>query len=220
MTEHEKWLLDQYNRNRDFRDHIHTMADYNRVMLDLEIKNMGKQLEIPFEETKVSPKYWNVPFVNEVEEFNSTFGKPNNYEPTIPERKEWMFVYDFIQEELAEYKEACENGDIVEILDALCDITYVSLGNGAMLHGLKGKIWNAYQEVQASNMSKACKTEEEAIETAKSEAARVGEETHYEQVGEYWVVYRSRDRKVLKSINYFRPNLKQFFTDEELKQNS
>ena len=197
-------------------------ATHNRVMLDLEIKNlnMGTQLTIPFEETKVSPKYWNVPFVNEVEEFNSTFGKPNNYEPTIPERKEWMFVYDFIQEELAEYKEACENGDIVEILDALCDITYVSLGNGAMLHGLKGKIWNAYQEVQASNMSKACKTEEEAIETAKSEAARVGEETHYEQVGEYWVVYRSRDRKVLKSINYFRPNLKQFFTDEELKQNS
>ena len=195
-------------------------ATHNRVMLDLEIKNMGTQLTIPFEETKISPKYWNVPFVNEVEEFNSTFGKPNNYEPTIPERKEWMFVYDFIQEELAEYKEACENGDIVEILDALCDITYVSLGNGAMLHGLKGKIWNAYQEVQASNMSKACKTEEEAIETAKSEAARVGEDTHYEQVGEYWVVYRSRDRKVLKSINYFRPNLKQFFTDEELKQNS
>ena len=197
-------------------------ATHNRVMLDLEIKNlnMGTQLTIPFEETKVSPKYWNVPFVNEVEEFNSTFGKPNNYEPTIPEKKEWMFVYDFIQEELAEYKEACERGDIVEILDALCDITYVSLGNGTMLHGLKGKIWNAYQEAQASNMSKACKTEEEAIETAKSEAARVGEDTHYEQVGEYWVVYRSRDRKVLKSINYFRPNLKQFFTDEELKQNS
>ena len=194
-------------------------AEHNRVMLDLEIKNlntMGKQLTIPFEETKISPKYWNVPFVNEVEEFNLTFGKPNNYEPTIPERKEWMFVYDFIQEELAEYKEACENGDIVEVLDALCDITYVSLGNGTMLHGLKGKIWNAYQEVQASNMSKACKTEEEAIETAKSESARVGEETHYEQVGEYWVVYRTRDRKVLKSINYFRPDLTQFFTNDEL----
>ena len=198
-------------------------AERNRAMLDLEIKNlnnMGKQLEIPFEETKVSPKYWEVPFVDEVQEFNETFGKPNNYEPTIPEKKQWMFVYDFIQEELAEYKEACERGDIVEILDALCDITYVSLGHGTMLHGLKGKIWKAYQEVQASNMSKACKTEEEAIETAKVEAERVGEETHYEQVGEYWVVYRSRDRKVLKSINYFRPNLKQFFTDEELRQTS
>ena len=178
---------------------------------------MGKQLKL-FKKEKLSPKYWNVPFVNEVEEFNDTFGKPNNYEPITPSKNEWMFVYDFIQEELAEYKEACEKGDIVEILDALCDITYVSLGNGTMLHGLKGKIWKAYQEVQASNMSKACKTEEEAIETAKSEAARVGEDTHYERVGEYWVVYRSRDRKVLKSINYFRPNLKQFFTDEEIEK--
>ena len=178
---------------------------------------MGKQLEL-FKKEKLSPKYWNVPYVNEVEVFNETFGKPNNYTPSIPERKEWMFVYDFIQEELAEYKEAWENGDIVEILDALCDITYVSLGNGTMLHGLKGKIWEAYQEVQASNMSKACKTEEEAIETAKSEATRIGEETHYEQVGEYWIVYRTRDRKVLKSINYFRPDLTQFFTDEEIEK--
>ena len=96
-------------------------------------------------------------FVSEVEEFNATMGKPNNYEPTIPENtKEWMFVYDFILEELEEYKAACEAGDIVEVLDALCDIAYVSIGNGAMLHGLKDKLWDAYQEVQGSNMSKAC----------------------------------------------------------------
>jgi predicted HAD superfamily Cof-like phosphohydrolase len=158
----------------------------------------------------------NVDFVNEVEEFNRTFGKPNNYEPTIPEKKEWQFVYDFILEELEEYKEACERGDIVEVLDALCDITYVSLGNGVMLHGLKDKIEPAYQEVQASNMSKACKTKEEAIITAKSEAKRIGEDTHYEKVGDYYIVYRSRDRKVLKSINYFRPDLSQFFTGDEL----
>ena len=29
-----------------------------------------------------------VPFVDEVEIFNATFGKTNNYEPTIPEKKE------------------------------------------------------------------------------------------------------------------------------------
>ena len=96
-----------------------------------------------------------VPFISEVEEFNALMGKPNNYTPNIPEEKEWMFVYNFILEELEEYKHACETGDIVEVLDALCDITYVSLGNGAMLHGLKDKIWPAYQEVQASNLSKA-----------------------------------------------------------------
>ena len=92
----------------------------------------------------------NVPFVNEVEDFNSLMSKPNNYTPIIPEKKEWQFVYDFVLEELEEYKQACEKGDIVEILDALCDIAYVSLGNGTMLHGLKDKIWPAYQEVQLS----------------------------------------------------------------------
>ena len=45
-----------------------------------------------------------VPFISEVEEFNTTMGKPNNYEPVIPERKEWEFVYNFILEELEEYK--------------------------------------------------------------------------------------------------------------------
>ncbi len=148
-----------------------------------------------------------VPFVSEVEEFNHTFGKPNNYVPTMPTEKEWKFVYDFIMEELEEYKEACEKGDIVGVLDALCDITYVSLGNGVMLHGLKDKIEDAYAEVQASNMSKSCATEEEAIETVKVRSEEKGHDCHYEKVGDRWVVYRSSDNKVMKSINYFSPNL-------------
>ena len=163
-------------------------------------------------------KQHSVPFVDEVEEFNATMGKPNNYEPIIPERKEWEFVYNFVLEELEEYREACERGDIVEILDALCDITYVSLGNGAMLHGLKDKVWPAYQEVQASNMSKACKTEDEALQTVIKRTIEQGEACHHEKVGEYYIVYRSRDRKVMKNINYFRPDLSQFFTEEQLSK--
>lgn len=152
-----------------------------------------------------------VPFVSEVETFNATMGKPNNYEPIIPEEKEWMFVYNFILEELEEYKHACETNDIVEVLDALCDIAYVSIGNGAMLHGLKDKLWPAYQEVQASNMSKACISEEEAQETVRVRSAEQEEPCHYEKVGDYYIVYRTRDKKVMKNINYFRPNLKKFF---------
>jgi hypothetical protein len=49
-----------------------------------------------------------VPFVSEVEEFNAIMGKPNSYTPNIPDEKEWMFVYNFILEELEEYKHACE----------------------------------------------------------------------------------------------------------------
>ena len=165
----------------------------------------------------LSPKYWNVPFVDEVQEFNDMMGKPNNYKPTIPEEWQWKFVYDFIMEELEEYKEACKKGDIVGILDALCDITYVSLGNGTLVHGLKGKIWKAYQEVQASNMSKSCETKEEAEETVRVRAEEKKHKCHWEKVGDRYVVYRSSDNKVMKSINYFAPDLKQFFTDEELK---
>ena len=152
-----------------------------------------------------------VPFVSEVEEFNSLMNKPNNYAPTIPAKSEWDFVYNFVLEELEEYKQACENQNIVEVLDALCDIAYVSIGNGAMLHGLKDKIWPAYMEVQASNLSKACNNEEEAQETVKVRSQEQGAECHYERVGDKYVVYRSYDRKVMKSINYFKPDLKKFF---------
>ncbi len=169
---------------------------------------MGKQLEL-FSKS-------DVPFVNEVEIFNSTFNKPNNYEPTIPEKKEWQFVYDFVLEELEEYRQACENGDIVEVLDAICDLAYVAVGNSTMLHGLKDKIWPAYQEVQASNMSKTCATEEEALATVAQRSKELSVACHFEQVEDRFIVYRSSDRKVMKSINYFRPDLRQFFTQDEL----
>jgi len=157
-----------------------------------------------------------VPFVSEVEKFNKTFNKPNNYTPVIPEEKEWRFVYDFIHEELEEYKEACENQDIVGVLDALADITYVSTGNGTMLHGLKDKLWDAYQEVQSSNMSKVCKTKRQAEQTVEIRSKEQGEPCHYEKAGDSYVVYRTRDRKVMKALDYFRPNLEKLFTEQEL----
>jgi len=157
-----------------------------------------------------------VPFVSEVEQFNDKMGKPNNYTPIIPEEKEWMFVYNFVLEEVEELKVACEERDIVGILDALCDLQYVASGNGVMLFGLKDKFVDAYAEVQASNLSKICRTEDEAIETVKLRSEQQGEPCHYEQVGDGYVVYRSRDRKVMKSINYFAPNLHKFFTPEEI----
>ena len=174
--------------------------------------------EISIRKNEIRDLKTSVPFIDEVEEFNAVMGKPNNYEPTIPERKEWEFVYNFILEELEEYRAACEEGDVVEVLDALCDITYVATGNGTMLHGLKDKIWPAYQEVQASNLSKACQTEEDAKATVIQRSSEQGEECHYEKVGDYYVVYRTRDRKVMKNVKYFKPDLKQFFTDKELQK--
>lgn len=152
-----------------------------------------------------------VPFVSEVETFNAVMGKPNFYTPNIPEEEwQWEFVYNFIKEELDEYKEACEQKDIVGVADALGDIMYV-LCNGIMLHGMKDKFTDVYNEIQASNMSKVCKTEEVAKQTVEEREKTLGVPCHYEKVGDNWVVYRSHDRKVQKSITYFKPDLKQFF---------
>jgi hypothetical protein len=191
------------------RNQVIDLSMMSKIELGDDVIQEWTRLKEEIEEAKSQSTY--VPFVSEVEEFNAVMGKPNNYNPVIPAEKEWMFVYNFILEELEEYKHACETGDIVEVLDALCDITYVSLGNGAMLHGLKDKIWPAYQEVQASNLSKACSSEEEAQETVRVRSQEQKEPCHYEKVGNYYIVYRTSDRKVMKNINYFRPDLSKFF---------
>ena len=157
-----------------------------------------------------------VKFVDEVELFNATFGKPNNYTPIIPNDKKLTdFVVSFIREETKELEEAIRDRDIVEILDAICDLMYVAVGNATMVFGLKDKLIPAYAEVQASNMSKSCASEEEAKATVEERSKEHGE-CYYRQVGDRYVVYRKSDDKVMKSINYFAPNLLQFFTDEEI----
>ncbi len=160
-----------------------------------------------------------VPFVSEVEEFNRIFSKPNNYKPTIPADKTLTdFVVNFIKEETEELEQAIENKDIVGVLDGICDLLYVAVGNATMVFGLKDKLEQAYAEVQASNLSKVCETEELAKQTVIVRSEEQGEPCHYEEVGDYFVVYRTRDNKVMKSLNYFPPDLAQFFTEEELNK--
>jgi predicted HAD superfamily Cof-like phosphohydrolase len=158
-----------------------------------------------------------VPFVDEVEEFNEVMGKSyqNRTTPTI-NPKDAQFVIDFIQEELDELKVAVKEKNIIEVFDALLDITYVGLGNGALVFGLKDKMLEGYAEVQASNMSKICNTVAEAEETVKLRSEQQGEPCHYEESNGKYVVYRTSDNKVMKSINYFKPNLGKFFTELEL----
>ena len=158
-----------------------------------------------------------IPFIHEVQEFNTKMGKEwqNRKTPTI-NKADADFVINFVQEELDELKEAVEKNDIVGILDAILDITYVGLGNGSLVFGLADKILPGYAEVQASNLSKICKTIEEAEETVRVRSEQQGEPCHYEKIGEGYVVYRSSDMKVMKSISYFPPNLKQFFSEDEL----
>jgi hypothetical protein len=43
VKKHQQWLVDQYNRNRATEDQVKNFAEYNRKMLDLEIKHKSRK---------------------------------------------------------------------------------------------------------------------------------------------------------------------------------
>lgn len=136
-----------------------------------------------------------------VEEFHKTFNAPVLETPQIPSKERCDLRINLMQEELNEIKEAIENNDFVEISDGLCDLMYVLVGS-ILEFGLKEKFNDLFDEVQRSNMSKACKSQQEALETLSHYKQKDGTEGRYEEVNGKYIVYRSTDNKVLKSVGY------------------
>jgi len=142
-----------------------------------------------------------------VAEFHKTFQHPILDSPQIPSEARCKLRVSLIAEELEELEQAIEAKDIVEIADALCDIQYVL--SGAILEfGLKDKFSALFDEVQRSNMSKACKTVEEAAETMKYYLEKDGTQSYYREVDGLYLVFRKDDDKTLKSVDYSPADLK------------
>jgi len=139
-------------------------------------------------------------------EFNKSFGVK-----THTEAKPDIFVTDpklvqhrlnLITEEYEELKDAIEKHDYGEMCDALCDLLYVIYGCCSST-GIQAD--KAFKIVHDSNMSKLCKTEDEAqrtveayklIERYKSPKYRLSDD------GVNYVVYDAETTKILKSIDY------------------
>lgn len=139
--------------------------------------------------------------LNDVAEFHRTFKHPILENPQIPEQKRCALRISLLKEELNELEEAINNNDLVEVADALSDIQYVL--SGAILEfGMGNKFKSLFEEVQRSNMSKSCSTEQEARETVEFYRDHHQTECHYEESDGHYLVYRSEDHKTIKSINY------------------
>jgi predicted HAD superfamily Cof-like phosphohydrolase len=144
--------------------------------------------------------------LNQVAEFHRTFKHPILEKPQIPSKLRSDLRVSLIAEELQELQEAIEKKDIVEVADALCDIQYV-LAGAVLEFGLGEKFRELFDEVQRSNMSKACQTEAEAKATVAHYEAK-GIDCHYQADGNKFLVYRTADNKTLKNINYSPADLK------------
>jgi predicted HAD superfamily Cof-like phosphohydrolase len=147
-----------------------------------------------------------------VSEFHKTFNAPILDSPEIPSSDRCDLRVNLLQEELNELSEAIKNNDIIEIADALCDLQYV-LSGAVLEFGLGDKFVELFNEVQRSNMSKACDSMQEAIATLSHYKQKDGTEGYYKEVNGKWVVYRNGDNKVLKSVSYSPANLHNIVND-------
>ncbi|MEZ4911952.1 MAG: nucleoside triphosphate pyrophosphohydrolase family protein [Saprospiraceae bacterium] len=139
--------------------------------------------------------------LNDVAAFHNLFSMPVLEVPTIPDEKRCALRINLLSEELKELEQAIADKNIVEVADALCDLQYV-LSGAVLEFGLGHKFKSLFDEVQASNMSKACPDEETAVRTQNFYLTEKNTESHIvEKDGEY-LVYRNSDNKVLKSIDY------------------
>jgi len=145
--------------------------------------------------------------LNQVAEFHRTFKHPVVESPAIPTPERCKLRVSLIAEELKELQEAIKDKDLVEIADALCDIQYV-LSGAVLEFGLGEKFPELFDEVQRSNMSKACSTKEEAEATRQHYHEKDGTESYYKEADGLFLVYRKSDDKTLKSINYSPADLK------------
>ncbi len=118
--------------------------------------------------------------INKVKEFHETFGLEFHETPNSNVSDRIVDLrHRLMQEENDEYLEACKEGNLTLIADALGDKMYILFGT-IIAHGLQHKIEEVFDEIHRSNMSKL-------DDNGKP-------------------IYRE-DGKILKSENYFLPDI-------------
>lgn len=123
----------------------------------------------------------------QLEEFHQTFGVWLADRPTMNVPADVLAMrVKLMQEELDEYRQALQGGDLVDVADALSDLMYVLLGT-YIAHGLQDVAEALFDEVHRSNMSKLD--------------------------GNGQPIYRA-DGKVLKSETWSPPDLEAILNDE------
>lgn len=120
--------------------------------------------------------------IDKVREFHEVFGIAFEHQPkAVLSEKDFILRYNLMKEENDEYLDACKEGNLTEIADALGDMMYILFGT-IVRHGLQHKIEEVFTEIHRSNMSKL-------DENGKP-------------------IYRE-DGKILKSNLYFKPQIKE-----------
>jgi hypothetical protein len=139
-----------------------------------------------------------------------TIGEDKPGQPQLINGKMNSLYAQLAKEETEELFAAMESDDLTEICDGLFDSLWC-ITQLAMMHGIN--INDLTRAGYISNMSKFCKTRQEAIDTViayelGTHPNKMGViiETEFEQMGDLYVIRRNKDGKVMKSINFKEPD--------------
>ena len=149
--------------------------------------------------------------------------------PTLGTPQQFNLFQDLVLEELEETKVAFieynmtrdDSHNVIkgindiareEMLDGFVDLTWMVM-NGAFMMGFSIEELNQkFADVLKSNLSKFCDNEDDAILSVElyktgKHPTKIGQEidAYYEKVGDWYIIKRSSDNKVLKSHKFIEP---------------
>jgi predicted HAD superfamily Cof-like phosphohydrolase len=143
--------------------------------------------------------------LKDTEQFMRAAGQHIPSEPALPSHDLAQFRLGLLHEELSELEEAFLAGDMVGVLDALCDLRVV-LDGAVLACGMKDVYPAALAEVARSNMSKFPDCERRLAIDQRCYQEQ-GIPVRFSRYAEHWVILRQSDGKVLKSTGYSPANL-------------
>lgn len=121
--------------------------------------------------------------------------------PSIPNAARCREFTNGLDSELRSFQRSIDDKDVRAVGVALSGLQHAL--SGAVLECGMGSLFKRlFDEVQRSNMSKACATSSEAEATCAHYRTDKDTACSFRQVGDKFVVYRDGDEKVLKSVKY------------------
>jgi predicted HAD superfamily Cof-like phosphohydrolase len=100
-------------------------------------------------------------YFEDIAQFHERFAISYKGPPRLLPRELYAFRHKFLFEETCEYKAACEEKNLEEVLDSLVDLMYILVGT-AYLHGFAHVFDTAWQRVHDANMRKIRATPDNA----------------------------------------------------------
>lgn len=130
----------------------------------------------------------------------------------VLENPELVYMhFGFIRSNYLRFKIACSTNNIVEVINSLGDLLFATYSMG---HSIGVNLDAAFKIVHESNMTKVCRTEQEALDTIEHYKTLQGFETtnvgyRPSASGPYYAMYNRDTGKILKSKYFSEPDFTQ-----------